>query len=140
MLKNISTCLIWIIAGVLAGCCCSCPVPNDSVFVRFRNEAGIPKYLPYKRVFGIGGKGDLRQERRDSIQQIMLPISLKTNQVSFVFESDNRKDTLSFQYQAQPFYDRNCGYQVSLDSLKIVSPTTFQKTLTNVDYAIEIIL
>jgi hypothetical protein len=138
--KKGSSILVLVTIWIVGACCCECPPSNDSVFIYFTDESGKAKYIPYRRVFGLGGNGNLRQERRDSLQQIMLPISLKTNQVTFVFEGNNRFDTLSFQYKVKPYYDQNCGYNVMLDSLKIISPSTFKKIQTEGDYAIKIVL
>jgi hypothetical protein len=89
----------------------------------------------FQRVYGLGGNGNI--SRRDGYYY--LPVSLRADSITYIFEHPPRTDTLTILYSRNFFYEsERCGYEVEL--LESEVHTTFTQasvSFTNTDGFVE---
>lgn len=126
---------------LLAGCCWNDDFPVPSFGLRFVNPAPAARLdtMPaFRRVYAVGGNGNLADSTRRFITA--LPLRLSTDQTTYIFESTDRTDTLTISYRRRLiFISRRCGTEMVLDSFRLAQPTTF-KEVTVSEYAVQITL
>ena len=60
-------------------------------------------------------------------QYFTLPLSLKQDQLTYLFWKDGKTDSLTISYQRKfDFQSEKCGFRVNYSDLKVVNPTTFK--------------
>jgi hypothetical protein len=80
----------------------------------------------FQRVYGLGGKGNV--SKKDGYYY--LPVSLRADSVTYIFEHSLRTDTLTIFYSRNFFFEsERCGYEVELASGSVT--TTFTDALVN---------
>ncbi len=120
---------------LLAGCCPRKDYPYGyTAYIRFVKPlpaASLDTAVSFKRVYAIGGRGDLI----DSSGRIPrsyasggYPLSVANDKTTYIFESANQTDTLTVGYRRTLEYiSRECGARVYIGNLRLIQPTTFKK-------------
>lgn len=111
--------ILWFASLILlSGCENECP-PNTEPVVLTTFTPAFSEYKPsFKRVYGLGGKGDIALQTYVDSSFLRLPLSLRADSVVYIFEHTSSKtDTLIFCYNRNiGIYEgrKECGYGVEV--------------------------
>lgn len=80
----------------------------------------------FERIYGLGGKGNIF--KKDGYYY--LPVSLRADSVTYIFEHSSNTDTLTIFYSRNFFFEsERCGYEVELAGGSVT--TTFTDARVN---------
>lgn len=106
----------------LASCTCGPTGEGDMNVIFIQNNTQVED-LVFDEVYGVGGNGPI--VRFGSIEQ--LPLSVRSNIVSYIFRRGSKLDTLTFSYsKTTSFQSEECGFIVKYSSPFLIN-TTFPR-------------
>ncbi len=125
-LSNIRNACLPLLLLMLGGCGCEDEPEQKFGLKFFRNGNRVS--VGVERIYGIGGNGDIKIARGDSLYR--LPMSMMADSSSFVVHTvDNTKpDTLTITYTRDfSFRGRACGFGIKYNELGSGQSTTYSQ-------------